>query len=165
MSEIIQVSLRGSRREYEETRAGFSATPLRGDGWRAGAGADWARGEHWLLYADYDIDIGFGASRSDVAGGARWAPDENRYLGVALSGLQNIYEFRVGTGRILGVRVEGGTRVRQDTRLVADAAIYSHRLRDGAMGADWSQRRVSVRLEWTVGRDPGMPARPAGRAP
>jgi hypothetical protein len=73
-------------------------------------------------------------------------PDENRYLGVALSGLQNIYEFRVGTGRILGVRVEAGTRVRQDTRIVADAAIYSHRLSNGAMGADWSQRRVSARL-------------------
>ena len=33
-------------------------------------------------------------------------PDEKRSLGVALSGLQNIYEFRVGTGRILGIRVE-----------------------------------------------------------
>ena len=161
----LGLTARGSRREYEETGAGFEATPLRGDGWRAGAGADWARGDHWLWYADYDIDIGFGASRSDIAGGGRWMPDENRYLGVALSGLQNIYEFRVGTGRILGVRVEAGTRVRQDTRIVADAAIYSHRLSNGAMGTDWSQRRVSVRLEWTVGRDPGMSTPPAGRAP
>lgn len=161
----LGVTLRGGRREYDETGEGFSATPLRGDGWRAGAGADWARGDHWLWYADYDIDIGFGASRSDVAGGARWSPDENRYLGIALSGLQNVYEFRVGTGRILGVRAEAGTRVARDARIVGDAAIYSHRLRDGAMGTDWSQRRVSVRLEWTVGRDPGVPARREGRTP
>ena len=159
------LTVRGSRREYDETGEGFSATPLRGDGWRAGAGVDWARGEHWVWYADYDIDIGFGASRSDVAGGARWTPDENRYVGIALSGLQNIYEFRVGTGRILGIRADAGMRVRQDARIVGDVAIYSHRLSNGAMGTDWSQRRVSVRLEWTVGRDPGLSARPEGRAP
>lgn len=154
----FQVDLRGARREYEETGEGFSATPLRGDGWRAGAGAAWAPRPHWLVYADYDIDIGFGASRSDVAGGARWMPDENRWLGVALSGFQNIYEFRVGTGRVTGLLVEGASRIGTDVRVVADGAIYAHRLTSGAPATDWSQRRLSLRLEWTVGRDPGLPA-------
>lgn len=159
------INTRGARREYEETGEGFSATPLRGDGWRAGAGAEWALGEHWLWYADYDIDIGFGASRSDVAGGARWMPDENRYLGVSLSGLQNIYEFRVGTGRVTGLRVEGATRVAGGARLVGDAALYAHRLTNGAPTTDWSQRRATLRLEWTLGGDPGRPARRDGGRP
>jgi hypothetical protein len=131
-------------------------TPLRGDGWRAGAGGEVALTPRWLLFGDYDVDIGFGASRSDVAAGARWMPDENRYLGAALIGLQNIYEFRVGTGRVTGVRVEGATRLAGEVRLVGDAAVYAHRQSSRAMGTDWSQRRVSLRLEWTVGRDPGI---------
>jgi hypothetical protein len=107
-----------------------------------------------MVYADYDIDIGFGASRSDVVAGARWMPDEYRWLGIAASGLQHIYEFRVGTGRVNGVRLEGGTRIAADARIVADAALYAHR-QSGGGSPDWSQRRFSVRLEWTVGRDPG----------
>jgi len=147
----LTMDVRGARRTYGETDQGLESMPLRGDGWRAGAGAAWARGEHWLWYADYDIDIDYGASRSDVAGGARWMPDENRYLGVSLSGLQNIYEFRVGTGRVTGVHVEGATRVAGDARLVMDGALYSHHLTNGAYTPDWSQRRFSVRLEWALG--------------
>lgn len=151
----LTVDVRGARREYGETGEGIDWMPLRGDGWRAGAGAAWSRGEHWLWYADYDIDIDFGASRSDVAGGARWMPDPNRYLGVSLSGLQNIYEFRVGTGRVTGVHVEGATRVAGDARVVVDGALYSHRPTNGAYTPDWSQRRFSIRLEWALGGVPG----------
>jgi hypothetical protein len=70
------------------------------------------------------------------------------------------YEFRVGTGRILGLRLEGGTRITPDVRLLADVALYDHHLTDGAAGPDWSQRRLSVRLDWTVGRDPGTAGLP-----
>jgi hypothetical protein len=160
----LTLGARGGRRDYEETGEGFAATPLRGDGWRAGAGAEWTAGEQWAWYADYDIDIGFGASRSDVVVGGRWMPDERNSLGVALSGLQNIYEFRVGTGRVTGILVEGATQLRPDVRLVAHGALYAHRVTDATPSADWSQRRFSVRLEWTLGRDPGeVPA--AGRLP
>lgn len=152
----LSLDARGARRNYDETGEGFAATPLRGDGWRAGAGAEWTPGPAWSWYAEYDIDIGFGASRSDGVAGARWMPDENRSLGVAVSGTQNIHEFRVGTGRVLGLRLEGATRLGRDARVVGDAAIYSHRLTNGAAGPDWSQRRFSLRLEWTVGGDPGM---------
>lgn len=152
----LSLDARGGRRNYDETGEGFAATPLRGDGWRAGLGGEWAPSAEWVGYADYDIDIGFGASRSDGLAGARWTPDENRSLGLAVSATQNIHEFRVGTGRILGVRLEGATRLGADARIVGDAAVYSHRLTNGAAGPDWSQRRFSLRLEWTVGRDPGM---------
>jgi hypothetical protein len=108
-----------------------------------------------LLYADYDVDIGFGASRSDVVAGGRWMPDESRWVGIAASGLQHIYEFRLGTGRVAGVRVDAGTRITADVRLVADAALYAHRMSGSATSPDWSQRRVSLRFEWVAGRDPG----------
>ena len=152
---VLGLSLRGASRRYGETNAGLESTPLRRDGWRAGVGADWSPDEHWLAYGDYDVDIGFGASRSDIVAGTRWMPDESRWVGVAASGLQHIYEFRVGTGRVTGLRVDAGTRVVGGMRLVADAALYKHHLTGGAPSPDWSQRRFSIRLEWTAGRDPG----------
>ena len=81
-------------------------------------------------------------------------------VSLVANGLQHIYEFRVGTGRILGLRLEGGTRITPDVRLLADVALYDHHLTDGAAGPDWSQRRLSVRLDWTVGRDPGTAGLP-----
>ena len=154
-SGVFGVNLRGANRTYGETSAGLESSPLRNDGWRAGIGADWAPDEQWLVHGDYDVDIGFGAARSDVVVGARWAPDEYRWVGAAASGLQHIYEFRVGTGRVSGLRLDAGTRVAGGVRLVADAALYRHHLTGGAPSPDWSQRRFSLRLEWTAGRDPG----------
>ncbi len=152
----------GAWREYDETDEGLESTPLKSRGWRAGGGAEWQPRAGVLLHGDYEIDIGFGASRSDVSAGARWMPDESRWLGVVASGLQHIYEFRIGTGRVAGVRIEGGTRLGEDARIVVDGALYSHRLTNGAVGPDWSQRRFSLRLEWTAGRDPGGTPAPAG---
>jgi hypothetical protein len=154
----LGADVRGARRRYGDTDAGLESIPLKRDGWRAGAGADWQPREHWMAYANYDVDIGFGASRSDVVAGARWMPDESRWLGVAASGLQHIYEFRVGTGRVNGVRLEGGTRITGDARVVADAALYAHRQSGADASPNWSQRRFSLRLEWTIGRDPGASA-------
>jgi hypothetical protein len=55
-------------------------------------GTEWVPRERWMVYADYDIDIGFGASPTS------WpAPDgclTSRWLGIAASRLQHIYEFR-----------------------------------------------------------------------
>jgi hypothetical protein len=159
----LTVDLRGALRRYEETNAGLESTPLERGGFRAGAGGEWAPHERWLLFSDYDIDIGFGASRSDVIAGARWMPDESRWVGLSASTLQHIYEFRVGTGRITGLRIDAGARVSASTRVVADAALYAHRLRNGAATPDWSQRRFSLRLEWTAGEDPGAGSRATTR--
>ena len=159
----LGTDVRGARRRYDETNAGLESVPLKRDGWRAGVGVDWLPREHWMVYADYDVDIGFGASRSDIVSGARWMPDESRWLGIAASGLQHIYEFRVGTGRVSGLRLEGGTRISGDARVVVDAALYAHRQSGADASPDWSQRRFSLRLEWTVGRDPGTGA--AGSPP
>lgn len=159
----IAIDARAGWRQYDETSAGLSTPALRTDGWRAGIGAEWQPRAALLWYGDYDIDIGFGASRSDATVGGRWMPDDDRFVGAAVTTLQNIYEFRVGTGRVLGVMVEGGTRVVRDARLVLDAGVYVHDQSRGAQGTDWSQRRVSARLEWTLGRDPGELAPPLER--
>jgi hypothetical protein len=154
----LGVDVRGARRRYDETQAGLESTPLRRDAWRAGIGAEWVRSSRWLVHADYDVDVGFGASQSDVVGGTRWMPDESRWIGVAGHLLQHIYEFRLGTGRVAGVRIDAGTRLTQSVQVVADAALYAHRLTNAATSPDWSQRRISLRVEWIAGGDPGQGA-------
>jgi hypothetical protein len=160
-SGTIGVDVRGARRRYGETNAGLQSTPLRRDGWRAGIGAEWGPSPDWLLHTDYDVDIGFGASQSDVVTGARWMPDESRWVGISASALQHIYEFRLGTGRVVGLRMDAGTTISNELRVIADAALYAHRLSGASASPDWSQRRFSIRVEWTAGRDPGsrVPAR------
>ena len=107
------------------------------------------------LQAGYGVDIGFGSSQGDGSAGVAWRDGDRLELGATATALQTIYEFRVGTGRVLGVGVNGAVRLTSETRLRLDAGIWRHRLTNDAPGQDWSQRRGSVRLEWAVGADPG----------
>jgi len=155
MDERLQLSAHGAYRRYSDDTNGLASLPLRSDGWRAGGDASWLASERLTASAGYSVDLGFGASRSDVFGSARWTPNERLHLGASLSGFQSIYEFRVGTGRVLGAAIDGGYRLRPDLALAMDAGVYRHRLTNDAPGTNWSQRRGSVRLEWAVGGDPG----------
>ncbi len=150
------VSVRGAYRTYAE--AGTAVPGVRTNGWRAGGDVRW-QGEGALsANGSYDIDIGNGASGSDMRAGARWSTSSDLSFGGQLAVTQNIYEFRIGTGRIYGASVDGALRLSPDVRLVADAALYQHVLTNGAVGPDWTQRRAALRFEWTMGRDPGSTA-------
>lgn len=146
-------ALRGAYRKYAETNAGIS---LRTNGWRAGGDVIW-HGERALSAAgSYDVDIGSGAANTDVRANVRWMPSSALSLGSEAIVAQNIYEFRIGTGRIYGLSVDGSVLVTPDVQLALSAGVYQHHLINGAPGPDWSQRRASLRLEWMLGRDPGM---------
>jgi hypothetical protein len=81
------------------------------------------------------------------------------YFGSRASVFQSIYEFRVGTGRVYGFGVDGGVRIGREARVVGDVTLYRHQMTRDAPTPDWSQRRASLRLEWTLGADPGERAR------
>lgn len=151
----VLLSASGARRQYDETGTGLQSIPLRNNGWRVAADASWTPGEHWLANASYGADIGFGTSQSDGNAGLTWRMTERAEFGVSGSAVQTIYEFRVGTGRVLGLAMQGNWRVTDEIRLRADAGAYRHRLTNDALGQDWSQRRASVRVEWALGADPG----------
>ncbi|MCC6928781.1 MAG: hypothetical protein IT359_07300 [Gemmatimonadaceae bacterium] len=161
-SDMWQVSGHGAYRVYAEDHTGVDYLPLRSDGWRTGVDASWLPSQRFAATVSYSADLGFGASRTDASVGARWTPTPRWALGASATDFQTIYEFRVGTGRVLGVTLDGSVRVSEDVRLVADGTVFHHRLSSDAPGTDWSQRRASVRLEWALGGDPGL-ARGAGR--
>ncbi|HEY5491031.1 MAG TPA: hypothetical protein VIK25_07525 [Gemmatimonadaceae bacterium] len=148
--------LHGGYRKYRETDAGLD---LRTNGWRAGADVSWQPRAHWSAGANYDVDVGFGASSSDATASLRWLASSDAFLGVQGSALQNIYEFRVGTGRVVGLAADGAIRLTPDVRLSFDAGLYRNTGSNGLAVTDWSQRRASLRLEWTAGGDPGARGR------
>jgi hypothetical protein len=153
--ESLAIGAAGSYRRYQETNTGLEFLPLRDDGWHVEASASWRATPAWTATGTYGRDIGFGASRSDGTAGVRWLPNDRCWIGASGTAFQSIYEFRVGSGTVTGLVLDGGARVRPDLRVVADAAVYQHFGRDTPSIVDWSQRRASLRLEWTVGRDPG----------
>lgn len=154
----------GGWRDYADTDAGTDFDPLRGSGWRAGADATWRVSSAWTASGGWATDIGFGAARTDVNGALRWTQENGTFLGAFGTGFQQVRELRLGTGRVVGVGLDGGFRLTSDVRVLGDVAIYRHRDREaGSPRPDWSQRRAALRLEWTLGSDPGMArARAAG---
>jgi len=151
-------AIHGGYRTYAQTDA---AIGLRTNGWRAGADVSWHNLGHVSASGSYDVDIGSGASSTDARASLRWLQSERMSVGVTASITQSIYEFRIGTGRMYGLAIDGSTPLTDEVRLVGDIGLYQHALTNGAPGPDWTQRRASIQLEWMLGRDPGM----AGAAP
>jgi hypothetical protein len=152
----LSLSARAAYRRYGETGTGLEFEPLRDDGWRVSGDVAWRVTPAILAHAGAAGDIGFGASRSDFDAGIRWQPDERGWIGARATAFQTVYEFRVGTGRVLGAGVDGGFRDFRDVRLAGDLAVYRQTFGDRAPSTDWSQVRGSLRLEWTLGSDPGF---------
>jgi hypothetical protein len=152
----LSLSADGSYRKYEDTHTGLAFLPLRDDGWHVGANAAWRPRASWLVSGSYGRDIGFGASQSDGSAGLRWTPSERGYVGFTGTAFQSIYEFSVGSGTVTGIILDAGLRLTPDLRLAGDGAIYQHIGKNEPRVVNWSQRRASLRLEWTLGHDPGM---------
>lgn len=154
----LRLAVRGAYRRWQPTDAGFDFAPLNRDAWRAGGDVQYRFPGAWSTFARYDADIGFGASRGEGDLGVRYEPVSGRWnLGAAATAWQSIYEFRVGTERVTGFVVDGGVRLRPDLRLAADFARYTTGTSNAAPVTDWGQNRASLRVEWTVGADPGRP--------
>jgi hypothetical protein len=153
----LTLGVSGAKRSYEDTRTGVAFLPLRNDGWRlAGTGA-WRATDAWALHGAYRIDVGFGASSSSGDVALRWSPSERIALAAHGLGFQNIYEFQIGEGRVLGAGAEAAVRVLPDLRVVADGFVYRHSGSDQPQVVNWNQRRVNLRLEWTFGSQPAFP--------
>jgi hypothetical protein len=59
---------------------------------------------------------------------------------------------------VMGAAFNLSKRLFDDLSVSGDIGLYRHIQMLGAPGPDWNQKRASLRLEWSVGRDPGAPA-------
>lgn len=150
----LDARLGGAYRRYGESNAGLAVAPLREDGWRVNGAITYTFSDQLSAYGDYARDINPGASRSDATAGLAWS-SPRWTVGAAISALQSIYEYRLGTGRLYQAMVNGSLQLASDLRVAGDLALSRQRTSPASRGTDWSQRRASLRLEWLVGHDPG----------
>ena len=61
----------------------------------------------------------------------------------------------MGTGRVVGAGLDAGWQISPELRVIGEGAMYQQVARNNLPSTDWTQRRGSLRFEWTVGRDPG----------
>jgi hypothetical protein len=75
---------------------------------------------------------------------------------------ERLYEFRLSEGTVVGIGAEAAVPLSSRLRLVGTASTYRH-LDRADTGLDWTQRRASMRLEWTIGAEPVMAPRVGAR--
>jgi hypothetical protein len=150
------LAVRGGWRRYRETDEGVATVDMRRDGWRVSADGTVRLTPDWFGYGGYRTDVGFGAARTDGDLGVRWEPGTRGYVGAHVTAFQSVYELRVGTGRVIGGGLDAGFRITPEIRVLGDVATYRHTFEDRAPQTNWSQVRGTLRLEWTIGSDPGM---------
>ncbi len=150
-------------RKWADANVGLAFQPLRSTGWRAGTDVAWRLQDRWVATGSYEADVGAGASRAQADLGLRYDVTRRFTVGVSGTAFQSIYEYRVGTGQVVGGGVDAGVWLTSVVRVVGDVAVYRQTAQDGAPFTNWSQTRGSLRLEWTMGSDPGMRRSTGGR--
>lgn len=151
----VSLGVNGGKRSYQRTETGFGPAPLRTDGWRLGAHATVRPLDVLAVDGSYGLDAGNGASRSDADVAVRWEPNDRFAVGLRGTAFQTILEYEVGGSTVLGGGFDMGMRLWPGVRLAADAMLYRQTRIDQPQYANWNQRRGGIRLEWTLGRDPG----------
>jgi len=100
----------------------------------------------------YRRDIGPGASKSDGSAGVRWTRSDDRWLGITASATQNIFEFRLANGYLLGAMLDAGIPLSPSLRIVGQVGAYQQIASNTpSTTVNWTQRRALLRLEWSGG--------------
>jgi hypothetical protein len=158
--------LRGeaSYRSYDDTGMETGVGRFRTDGWGLGARANWSPWEEWRLEGGYRMEVGFGAARSEGNAGVQRHLGDRGHVAVRGLAFQRLYEFRLDHGVVVGLGAEGGFRLTDRSRAVGSVTGYRHVDRGDRSDMDWTQLRANLRLQWTIGPEPGL-TRTAPRIP
>lgn len=148
-------------RDYEETDAPIIFFPLTDEARRFTAGARTRLRPGVTLDATYRLEDGFGSWLSSGDAALTWRPSERLSLGLRGSALQQIMEFRVGEGVVLGGGGLFEAELSRSLRLSAGVDVYRQTFENRPSAADWNQTRGWATLEVGFGEDPGL----AGRRP
>lgn len=152
----VAFSLAGGARRYDQANAGVNFLPLVNSGWDVDATGSWRFLPRWTVHGEYRFLYGSGSTLDDASGGLRWTPTARTSIDLTGSASETLYEFQVGTGKVLGVGLSGSVEIITALRAIADVGIYRYVGGETPQITDWNQTRASLRLEWTLGRDPGL---------
>lgn len=157
-----RVTARGvvAYRRYGDAATAVVFKPLEDDAWRAELSLA-TRLAAVDLAGAYQLERGFGATRSGGQASVGWSPLPALRLGARASATQQILEFRLGEQMLYGAGLEGRwAPIDERWSLAGGAAFYGHGWDGTAVEVDWSQRRGWVALEIGFGSDPRPTAPP-----
>jgi hypothetical protein len=152
-----------SYRRYGEAGRMQGLAALRTDGWGLGAGVTWSPTAPWQLDASWHVEVAAGAARRDVQGVLSRRFGDVATLSVQGLAFQRFYEFRLDESTVAGLGGEASVRASDRLRVFATAAAYRHLGAGDLAAMDWTQRRATLRVQWTAGAEPGLPG--AARGP
>jgi hypothetical protein len=154
-SRTFSVWSTGALRQYGETEALIFGEPLRDRTWRASAGAAWRGSEQLTLSGSYEFEGPAGAVISSGSATMAWRPSERFDLSLRGMASQQVEEFRIGGGYLLGGGVGLGTELWQGAQLSAGLDVFRHTQGNRPAATDWNQRRGWMMLQFDFGRDAG----------
>jgi hypothetical protein len=154
-SSRVQAWVSTAYRRYSETETAVFGEPLKDRAWRAAAGASWALDPDLTFRGGYEVEGPVGAFLSSGNAAAAWRASDRVELSVRGVAAQQIEEFRIGEGFLLGAGLGAAVEIREAMRVNGGMDLYRHTHRNRPTATDWNQRRGWVMLQIGFGRDAG----------
>jgi hypothetical protein len=149
--------LRGeaSYRSYHDPGTDGSVGNFRTDGWGLGVDGTWFARPQWRAEGGYRLEVSFGSTRSEGYAGVRRLLGDRGQLSVNGLAFQRLYEFRLDEGVVVGLGGDASFRTWDRGRVTGGLSAYRHLDRGTQVQMDWTQLRGHLRMEWTIGTEPG----------
>jgi len=146
-------------RRYGETATQEVLSPLEDTGRRAVVGGSWAPTEALVLRGEYRVEWSAGAFYNGGDAGVRLRVSPEVTVSAHATAFQQIQEFRVGDGTVLGGGLSVNTDLPYSLRLSAGVSAMRSPERGSALRPDWTQLRGFWSLSVPLGDDPGLAER------
>jgi hypothetical protein len=143
-------------RKYDDTSTPTALTPLQGEGRRVGGGARIKGPEYLTFTGSYNREWGNGAAMSSGSLAAVWSRNDRLAVTVRSSAFQQVQEFRVGQGMVLGIGGSLDIGLTERVDLSGGADLYRQTFKDQPGALDWNQLRGWMTFRIGFGEDPGM---------
>jgi hypothetical protein len=142
-------------RRYGDAHAPVIFEPLPDDAVSVAAGAAWTASQRLTFDTSWRLERGFGAylGSGDVV--ARLRAHERVAVTLDATAFQQIEEFRLGDGVVLGGGGAVDVQVTQRAALSGGAHVYRQAWTNRAGDTDWNQVRGWASLRIGFGTDPG----------
>jgi hypothetical protein len=155
----VQVTGALGYRRYDDANAPVIFSPLPDDAVSVRAAAAWTASPRLNMDASYRLERGFGAYLGSGDVSARVRVHERVGVTLDVTAFQQIEEFRIGDGVVLGGGGSVDVDVTSFAALSGGAHVYRQTWDNRAGDADWNQVRGWAALRVGFGSDPGMSMR------
>lgn len=148
----------GAYRVYDDHHAQTYLEPLTGRAFRLGGGGDLevSDGVRLSLGVNAEGPVGAFAVSGDAA--LDWRISRRAAVAAYATALEQIEEFRVGSGVVAGGGLAASATIAGGIRAAGGIELYHQTQRDRPGRMDWTQRRGWLSVQVELGRDPGLAA-------